>query len=61
MKVMKIGWADVCGYGDWLKPEVAKKFADGGYTHIEFQGEIIKGELTYADDGSPMVGPGKQA
>ncbi|MGF1728179.1 hypothetical protein [Photobacterium kasasachensis] len=60
MKVMKIGWADVCGYGDWLTPQAALKFVQGGYTHVEFQGETIPSELSYSDDGEPMVGLGKQ-
>ena len=60
MKVMKISWADLCGYGDWLTPAAALKFANGDYTHVESQGELMKCELTYDDDGTPLVGLGKQ-
>ncbi|WP_019613994.1 hypothetical protein [Psychromonas ossibalaenae] len=61
MKIMQISWADICAYGDWLKPESALKFALGGYTHVEFQGEVSKCELSYADDGTPLVGLGKES
>lgn len=59
MKIMKVSWVDVCGYGDWLTPSAALKFAQGGYTHIEFQKESIKCELSYDDNGTPLVGLGK--
>ncbi len=61
MKIMQVGWADVCGYGDWLNTQAALKFASGDFTHIEFQGEIIKCELSYTDDNTPLVGLGKDS
>ncbi|PSW06322.1 hypothetical protein [Photobacterium lipolyticum] len=59
MKVMKISWADLCGYGEWLSSPAAIKFANDDYTHVETLGEIVKCEISYTDDGTPQVGLGE--
>lgn len=55
MNILFVTEDDFDAYGDWLIGDAANSFVAGGYTHINYKGEIMQCEQHPADDGKILV------
>lgn len=60
MKILDIIWTDCNATGDDLNHDKSFEFVSGGYTHVNFKGEIMECSFILDANGCPIVRIGRQ-